>query len=82
MAGSSDTSAATLPGAPPIEIRIRRSAQSRRISLRVSALDGRVTLSLPPRVRLAEGLSFAREREEWIRGALSRRPALRPARAG
>lgn len=77
MAGNDNTSQAILPGAPPIEIHIRRSAQSRRLSLRVSAFDGRVTLSLPPRVRLAEGLSFAREREEWIRDALSGHAAPR-----
>lgn len=66
---------ALLPGDPPVPIRIRRSAQARRMSLRVSAIDGRVTLSLPRRTRLAEGLAFARERESWIRAALSRGPA-------
>ena len=37
---------AVLPGNPPVEITLRRSARARRVSLRVSALDGRVTLSL------------------------------------
>jgi hypothetical protein len=38
---------AILPGDPPIEITLRRSRQARRLTLRVSRLDGRVTLSLP-----------------------------------
>ena len=35
-----------LPGNPPVEINLKRSGRARRISLRVSALDGRVTLTL------------------------------------
>lgn len=63
----------TLPGDPPIEILLRRSARARRYALRVSALDGRVTLTLPARGRLADALAFAREREGWIRHALAER---------
>ena len=48
------------PGEPPIEITLRRSARARRFSLRVSRLDGRVTLSLPLRAREADALAFAR----------------------
>lgn len=63
------------PGGPPqIDIALRRSAQARRISLRVSGLDGQVTLTLPPRVRESEGLAFARSRAEWIAAALARVP--------
>ena len=40
-----------LPGPPALEITLRRSARARRFSLRVSALDGKVTLTLPPRAR-------------------------------
>ena len=36
-----------LPGNPPVKITLRRSSRARRISLRVSRLDGRVTLTLP-----------------------------------
>ena len=42
------------PGLPAIEITLRRSARARRFSLRVSRLDGRVTLSVPLRAREAE----------------------------
>ncbi|WP_073326823.1 M48 family metallopeptidase [Wenxinia saemankumensis] len=57
-------------GNPPIAVELRRSARSRRMSLRVSRLDGRVTLTLPQRVPEAEGLAFLAEREGWLRGHL------------
>ncbi|WP_101340880.1 M48 family metallopeptidase [Cereibacter azotoformans] len=59
-----------LPGSPPVEVTLRRSAQARRFSLRVSRLDGRVTLTVPARAREAEALAFARDQEGWIRRAL------------
>ncbi|MEH7827369.1 M48 family metallopeptidase [Gemmobacter denitrificans] len=59
------------PEDAPIEITLRRSARARRFSLRVSRLDGRVTLSLPQRAREADALAFARAQEGWIRRALS-----------
>lgn len=68
---------AVLAGDPPINIVLRRSARAKRISLRISALDGRVTMTLPPRVPLRRGMDFARTREAWIRehvGAPERRP--------
>ena len=61
-----------LPGSPPVEITLRRSARARRFSLRVSSLDGRVTLSLPLRAREAEAMDFARAQEGWLRAALAR----------
>jgi predicted metal-dependent hydrolase len=64
-----------LPGFPPVEITLRRSAQSRRFSLRVSQLDGRVTLSMPTRAREGDAMDFARSHEAWVRAALARRPA-------
>ncbi|WP_300032458.1 SprT family zinc-dependent metalloprotease [uncultured Roseobacter sp.] len=63
----------TLPGDPPIPVVLRRSARARRISLRVSQLDGRVTLTLPRRVSEREALSFAREKQSWIRRHLEAR---------
>ena len=67
----------TQPGHAPIEITLRRSARARRFSLRVSRLDGRVTLSLPPRAREADALAFAREQESWIRQTLAQMPGRR-----
>ncbi|MDA7967110.1 MAG: M48 family peptidase, partial [Ruegeria sp.] len=36
-----------LPGQPPVPLTLRKSARARRISLRISQLDGRVTLTYP-----------------------------------
>lgn len=63
-----------LLGQPPVEITLRRSARTRRFSLRISRLDGRVTLSMPMRAREAEALRFASEQEEWIRNQLAAMP--------
>lgn len=62
------------PDLPPVEIVLKRSATARRFSLRVSRLDGRVTLSLPLRAREAEAMAFAREQEGWIRRTLADLP--------
>ncbi|MFN3281027.1 MAG: M48 family metallopeptidase [Tabrizicola sp.] len=59
-----------LPGDPPLEITLRRSARARRFSLRVSRLDGRVTLSMPARAREAEALRFAFDKAGWLRSIL------------
>ncbi len=61
-----------LSGSPPLDITLRRSARARRFSLRVSALDGRVTLSVPQRAREADAMAFARSHEAWLRAALAR----------
>lgn len=63
-----------LPGSPPVEIVLKRSARARRFSLRVSRLDGRVTLSLPARARESEAMAFARAQEGWIRETLAEMP--------
>lgn len=63
-----------LPGSPPIEIVLKRSARARRFSLRVSRLDGRVTLSLPARARETEAMAFARAQEAWLRDTLAAMP--------
>ena len=59
-----------LPGSPPVEVTLRRTARARRMSLRVSRRDGRVTLSLPPRARESEAMAFLHAQEDWIRKAL------------
>tara|TARA_R110000787_G_scaffold88799_11_gene188278 strand:- start:3209 stop:3895 length:687 start_codon:yes stop_codon:yes gene_type:complete len=62
-----------LPGDPPIPLILRRSARARRISLRISQLDGRVTLTLPKRLAEREAMDFARSKEDWIRRHLDAR---------
>ena len=71
-----------LPGPPPVEITLRRSGRARRFSLRVSRLDGRVTLTLPQRARESEALAFARDHQDWIRTALESVPQIAPVGLG
>lgn len=71
-----------LPGLPPVDITLRRSARARRFSLRVSRLDGRVTLSLPPGARESEAMAFVRQQEPWIRRALADLPQTAPVGLG
>ena len=61
-------------GNPPVEVHLRRSAQARRFSLRVSRLDGKVTLSLPTRARESEAMAFLTAQEGWLRKTLSKMP--------
>ena len=61
-----------LPGNPPIAVTLRRSARARRISLRVSALDGRVTLTMPRGLPEQEGLDFARTKKDWLAKQLAK----------
>lgn len=65
-----------LPGPPPVDVELRRSARAQRFSLRVSRLDGRVTLSLPLAAREAEALKFLTAQEGWLRAALARMPGI------
>ncbi|MCX7566652.1 SprT family zinc-dependent metalloprotease [Sulfitobacter sp. F26169L] len=60
-------------GNPPIPLILRRSARAKRISLRISQLDGRVTLTMPKRLAEREAMDFARSKESWIRKHLEAR---------
>jgi len=72
-----------LPGPPPVSVVLTRSARARRLTLRVSRLDGRVTLTLPHRMAIAPALAFLHDREPWLRGQLARQPAAEtPAPGG
>lgn len=75
-------SSTTLSGDPPVEIALNRRPSARRLSLRVSSLDGRVTLSMPARLDVAVAQAFLREREGWLRKALAQVPARVPVGAG
>ena len=63
-----------LPGPPPVEVHLKRSARARRFSLRVSRLDGKVTLSMPLRAREGEALAFLKGHEDWLRQTLQGMP--------
>jgi predicted metal-dependent hydrolase len=71
-----------LPGDPPVSVLWRRNPRARRMSLRVSRLDGRVTLTLPPRVARATAEAFLQERREWLRSAVAEAHAPCPVAAG
>ncbi|SFR98809.1 M48 family metallopeptidase [Yoonia litorea] len=60
----------TLHGNPPITVHLRRSTRARRLSLRVSRLDGRVSLTLPHFTPEDEGISFLQSKEGWLRKQL------------
>lgn len=64
-----------LSGTPPVEVHLKRSSRARRFSLRVSRLDGKVTLSMPLRAREGEALAFLKGNEGWLRQTLSAMPA-------
>ena len=71
-----------LEGNPPIAIALKRSARARRLSLRISRLDGQVTLTIPNGIAEREGMAFLRERETWLRGHLGQLGEVRKVRAG
>lgn len=71
-----------LPGNPPVEVMLKRSARARRFSLRVSRLDGRVSLTIPLRAREGEAMAFLRGQEGWLRQTLAALPSAAPALVG
>lgn len=71
-----------LDGNPPLEVLLRRSARAKRLSLRISRLDGRATLTLPARVPEREGMAFVRDREDWLRKHLADVTPEAPVRIG
>ncbi|NDR58979.1 M48 family metallopeptidase [Aliiruegeria sabulilitoris] len=64
-----------LEGDPPVRLVLRRSTRARRYSLRVSRLDGRVTLTMPKNASQARALEFAQEKAAWIQTRLADRPS-------
>ena len=59
-----------LPGAPDLGVTLKRSSRAKRYSLRVSRLDGRVTLTIPTYASERDALAFAGEKAEWLRKVL------------
>ena len=52
---------------PDLEIFLRRNSNSRRITLRISALDGKITITGPNYVDLKELKSFAESKKSWLK---------------
>ena len=71
-----------IPGTPAVELTLRRSARARRFSLRVSRLDGQVTLTLPRWAAEADALAFAHDKAAWLRQTVSDTVPARRAEIG
>ncbi|PID37324.1 MAG: zinc metalloprotease [Rhodobacterales bacterium] len=54
-----------------VEVWLKRSARAKRLSLRVSRLDGRVTLTLPMRAPEREARRFLADKADWVRAQLA-----------
>ncbi|MCA8884867.1 MAG: M48 family metallopeptidase [Rhodobacteraceae bacterium] len=63
-----------LRGDPPIEVHLRRSARAVRLSLRVSRLDGTVTMSLPETVPQRTAEKFLAQKAAWVRQNVAEGP--------
>ncbi|MEJ8561536.1 SprT family zinc-dependent metalloprotease [Yoonia sp. GPGPB17] len=72
----------TLEGNPPIDVIMRHSARAKRLSLRISRLDGRVTLTMPHSAAKREGIAFLRAKEAWLRGHLQEMKPAVPVAVG
>ena len=66
----------------PIEVAVRRNAAARRITLRVKNATGQVVLTLPKRVPLTQGRSFALRQVDWLADRLSTVPEAVPFARG
>tara|TARA_R110002072_G_scaffold74158_4_gene175856 strand:- start:3552 stop:4256 length:705 start_codon:yes stop_codon:yes gene_type:complete len=67
---NSDDERILLAGPPLLEVQVRRSARARRLALKVSRLDGTVTLTLPPRASMRVARAFLADRATWLRDAV------------
>ncbi|MCY4333208.1 MAG: SprT family zinc-dependent metalloprotease [Litoreibacter sp.] len=61
-------------GQPPIDVTVKYSSRARRISLRISGVDGRVSLTVPRFAKNSDAQSFLRDKEGWIRKHLEQQP--------
>ncbi len=69
-------------GNPPITVDLRRSQRAKRLSLRVSRLDGRVSLTMPQGASEREAMGFLTGRERWLRDHLSQVASPHTVRLG
>ena len=64
-----------IPGNPEITLKLRKNPRARRMTLRISRVDGAVTLTVPRGVSDREALAFAAEKQDWVLGHLSQQAA-------
>ena len=60
---------------PDLEIFLRQNSNSRRITLRISALDGKITITGPNYLDFTEFRKFAESKKSWLK---SKRKAFEP----
>lgn len=69
-------------GAPEMVVNLRRNKRAKRLTLRVSSVDGTPVLTLPPRVALREAQKFLDRQEDWLRERLNAAPERVVVRVG
>ncbi|MEL6235935.1 MAG: SprT family zinc-dependent metalloprotease [Pseudomonadota bacterium] len=67
---------------PATDVALRRSARARRLTLRISARDGSVHLTVPPHVAEAEIRRFLQSQAGWLRSRLAAAPRRIPVTHG
>jgi predicted metal-dependent hydrolase len=55
---------------PDLEIFLRKNSNSRRITIRISALDGKITITGPSYIDCAEFKKFAESKKSWIKSKI------------
>ena len=60
---------------PDLEIFLRKNSNSRRITLRISALDGKTTITGPNYLDFKEFKKFAESKKSWLK---SKRNSFKP----
>ncbi len=61
-------------GTSEIMVNLRRNKRSKRLTLRVSSVDGKPVLTLPSRVSMREAQKFLNTQESWLREHLDAAP--------
>lgn len=69
-------------GHPPIEVRLKRNARAKRLTLRLSQVSGEATLTLPKRTPLRQAKAFAVKQEQWLRAQMAKLPERAPLTDG
>ncbi len=69
-------------GRPPIRVSLRRHPRAKRMTLRVSAADGTIRLTLPKRGSLRAARRFLLDQEDWLRAQSAKMPTRIAIEAG
>lgn len=69
-------------GNPPIAVEVKQSARAKRLSLRVSRLDGKISLTMPRFASDKQARAFLEDREDWMRKHLGSVEPMRSVSIG